>query len=360
MKISIASPQIGKAEIEAVSKVLKSGKLAQGEKVKEFEEKFARFIGVKYAVATSSGTTALEVVLRAHQIGPGDEVITTPFTFIASSNAILYTGAKPVFVDIDESFNIDPVKIEAAITKKTKAILPVHLYGNPANMTKILSIARKHKLRVIEDACQAHGATYKGRKVGSFGSGVFSFYPTKNMTTAEGGMITTNSREIYELARLLRSHGAKAKYQHEVLGYNYRMSDIGAAIGIEQLKKLPKFNECRIKNAQFLNRQLGNIAGIIVPKLDKDCQHVYHQYTIRVTDAFPLSRKQLIKKLLKKNIETAIHYPLTIPQQSLYQHLGFSTNFPVAKRMANEVLSLPIHPALTKKELNYITSQFLL
>ena len=244
MKINIASPKIGKEEIKAVTEVLKSGMLAQGPKVSEFEEKFARFIGVKYAIATSSGTTALEIALRAAGIGPDDEVITSPFTFIASANSILYTGARPVFADIvEQTFNLDPEKIEAKITKKTKAIMPVHLYGNACAMTKIMVIAKKRKLAIIEDACQAHGAEWGGKKVGSFGlAGAFSLYPTKNMTTGEGGMITTNSKEIYDKANLLRAHGSKIKYYHDILGYNYRMTDIEAAIGIEQQKKLNKFN----------------------------------------------------------------------------------------------------------------------
>ena len=251
MKINIASPQIGKEEIKAVTDVMKSGMLAQGPRVAEFEEKFAKFIGTKYAVATSSGTTALEVALRAHGIKEGDEVITTPFTFIASANSILYTGARPVFVDIDpETFNIDPDLIEKAITKKTKAILPVHLYGSACDMTKIMQIAKKHHLDVIEDACQAHGAEWKNKKVGSFGTGTFSLYPTKNMTTGEGGMITTNDKEVYEQALLIRAHGSKVKYYHDILGYNYRMTDIEGAIGIEQLKKLPKFNKARQANAR--------------------------------------------------------------------------------------------------------------
>ncbi len=241
MKVNIAQPQIGKEEIKAVTEVLKSGMLAQGPKVAEFEEKFAKFIGVKCAIATTSGTTALHVALLSAGIGPGDEVITTPLTFIATANAILYTGARPVFVDIDEAtYNINPDLIEKVITEKTKAIMPVHLYGQSANMTKIMAVARKHKLTVIEDACQAHGARWKEKKVGSFGIGAFSFYPTKNMTTGEGGMITTDSKEIYEKACLIRAHGSKVKYYHDILGYNFRLTDIGAAIGIEQLKKLPK------------------------------------------------------------------------------------------------------------------------
>lgn len=361
MKINIASPQIGKEEIKAVNEVLKSGMLAQGPKVKEFEEKFAKFIGTKFAIATSSGTTALEVALRALGIGAGDEVITTPFTFIASANSILYTGARPVFVDIDENtFNIDPEKIEKAVTKKTKVIMPVHLYGSACDMTKIMGVARKHKLAVIEDACQAHGAQWKGKCVGSFGTGAFSFYPTKNMTTGEGGMITTDSKEIYEKANLLRAHGSKVRYYHDILGYNYRMTDMEAAIGLEQLKKLPKFNAARIKNAKFLNKNLSKLTGIIVPEAPKDithvkdAKHVWHQYTIRITKDFGLSRDEVLSKLTQAGIGTAIFYPLPVNEQKLYQGLGYKANTPMAAKVSNEVLSLPVHPGLKQKDLEYI------
>lgn len=365
MRINIAAPQIGKEEIRAVTEVMKSGMLAQGPKVAEFEEKFAKFIGVKYAIATTSGTTALEVALRAAGIGEGDEVITTPFTFIASANSILYVGAKPVFVDIDEdTFQINPELIEKAITKKTKAIMPVHLYGSACDMTKIMAIAKKHKLVVIEDACQAHGAEWKNKKVGSFGIGAFSLYPTKNMTTGEGGMITTDSKEIYDQANLLRAHGSKVKYYHDILGYNYRMTDLGAAIGIEQLKKLPKFNAARIKNAGFLNKNLGQLPGIIVPVAPKEAKHVkdakpvWHQYTIRITPDFPVKRDAVLEKLHDAGIGTAVFYPLPLNEQKVYKELGYKSNTPVAKKISDEILSLPVHPGLKPSDLNYIVKTF--
>lgn len=359
MRINIAQPQIGKEEIKAVTAVLKSGMLAQGSKVAEFEEKFAKYIGVKYAVATSSGTTALHVTLLAVGVGPGDEVITSPFTFIASANSILYTGARPVFVDIDErTYNINQEKIESAITKQTKAIMPVHLYGQAADMTKIIKIAKKHKLAVIEDACQAHGAEWKKKKVGSFGTGAFSLYPTKNMTTGEGGIITTNYKEIYEKACLLRAHGSKVRYYHDILGFNFRMTDLEAAIGIEQLKKLDKFNKLRIKNAEFLNKNLGKTPGIIVPYVDKSAVHVFHQYTIRITPEFALSRDEVLKKLTEAGIGTAVFYPLPINEQKLYREMGYKNDTPTAAKISKEVLSLPIHPGLKKKDLEYIVRTF--
>ncbi len=359
MKINIAQPQIGQEEIKAVTEVLKSGMLAQGPKVALFEEKFAKFIGTKFAIATSSGTTALHVALLAHGIGPGDEVITSPFTFIATANSILYTGAKPVFVDIDEkTYNLNPAKIEKAITKKTKAILPVHLYGQPADMTKILAVARKHKLAVIEDACQAHGAEWRGRKVGSFGTGTFSLYPTKNMTTGEGGIITTDSREISEKAGLIRAHGSKVKYYHDILGFNFRMTDIAGAIGLEQLKKLPKFNKLRQKNAGFLSRNLAKIAGIITPFIDKNAEPVFHQYTIRISKEFGMARDEVLKKLTEAGIGTAVFYPLPINEQKVYKNLGSKADTPIAQKVAQEVLSLPVHPGLKQSDLEYIVKTF--
>jgi len=359
MKINIASPQIGKEEINAVVEVMKSGMLAQGPKVHEFEEKFAKFIGTKFAIATSNGTTALEVALRAYGIGEGDEMITTPFTFIASANAILYTGARPVFVDIDpETFNIDANLIEKAITKKTKAILPVHLYGSACDMTKIMSIAKKHKLAVIEDACQAHGAMWKEKKVGSFGTGAFSLYPTKNMTVGEGGMITTNDKAVYEACNLLRAHGSKVRYYHDILGYNYRMTDLEGAIGIEQLKKLPQFNKARQANAKFLNKELGKITGLIVPEAPKNVTHVYHQYTIRITKDFPIKRDEVLAKLTEAGIGTAVFYPLPLNRQEVYKKLGYKPNTPIADEITSEVLSLPVHPGLKKADLEFIVKTF--
>lgn len=359
MKINIAAPQIGQEEKDAVMEVMNSGMLAQGPKVAEFEKNFAEFIGVKHAIATSNGTTALEVALRAHGIKEGDEVITTPFTFIASANSILYTGARPVFVDIDETnFMIDPDLIEAAITDKTKAILPVHLYGNAANMTKIMEIATKHNLAVIEDACQAHGAEWNGQKVGSFGTGAFSLYPTKNMTVGEGGMITTNDDAVAENSNLLRAHGSKVRYYHDILGYNYRMTDIEGAIGIEQLKKLPKFNAARQANAKYLNEKLGELKGIIVPKAPENVTHVYHQYTIRITSEFGKTRDEVLAAITEAGIGSAVFYPLPVNEQKVYKDLGYTNNTPVAEKVAKEVLSLPVHPGLKQEDLDYIVETF--
>jgi perosamine synthetase len=353
--ISIAKPQIGEKEKELVMQVLNSGVIAQGPKVKEFEEKFSEYAGVKHSIATSSGTTALHIALLAHGIKPGDEVITTPFTFIASANSILYCGAKPVFADINkDTFNLDVAEIKKKITKKTKAILPVHLYGNAAGIDGIMELAEKKDLLVIEDACQAHGAMVGNKMAGSFSTGAFSFYPTKNMTTGEGGMITTDDEKISEKCRMLREHGSKIRYYHEILGYNFRMTDINAAIGIAQLERLPEFNVARIRNAEYLTKGLSKVKGIISPNVPSGTKHVFHQYTLRVTSAFGKTRDELAGILKEKGIGTGIHYPLTIHKQELYKKLGYKDKMPVAEKAAKEVLSLPVHPAVTQADLDYI------
>ena len=353
--IPIAKPIISDEEIEEVTKVLRSGFIAQGPKVAEFEEKFAKYIGVKHAVATSSGTTALHLALLAAGIGPGDEVITTPFTFAATGNAIIYVGAKPVFVDIDsDTYNINPKMIDEAVTDKTKAIMPVHLYGQPAEMDLINSSAKDHELLVIEDAAQAHGATYKGNKTGSLGDvGCFSFYPTKNMTTSEGGIITTDNEEIAEKSRVLRAHGESERYTHVVLGYNFRMTDVAAAIGIVQLKKLDKFNEKRITNAKYLIEHINEINGIKAPYVASNVKHVFHQFTIRVERS---KRDELMRFLNNRGIGTGIHYPKPIYEQKVYQELGFRASCPEAELASSEVISLPVHPSLEEIDLIKIVS----
>ncbi len=350
--IHMAKPQIGDEEKQAVLEVLDSGILAQGPRVKAFEEGFAEMCGVKYAVATSSGTTALHIAMLAHGIGEGDEVITSAFTFIASANSVLYAGAKPVFVDIDpRTFNLNPDLIEAAITPRTKAILPVHLYGLACDMDPILHLAERHGLIVIEDACQSHGAEYKGRKVGSFGTGTFSLYPTKNITSGEGGMITTNDAGIDEKCRVLRQHGMRKRYYHDELGYNFRMTDIHAAIGLAQLKKLEKFNAVRQANAKFLSE---NLKGVVVPYVPEGHTHVFHQYTIRVPDG---KRDALRAYLQERGIGSEVYYPVPIHQQSFYvSELGYKDHLPETERAAQEVLSLPVHAGLSSSDLEMIVA----
>jgi dTDP-4-amino-4,6-dideoxygalactose transaminase len=352
--IPIARPDMTDDEINAVAEVLKSGMLVQGKKVKELEEKFASFIGTKYSIATSSGTTALHIALLSHGIKPGDEIITSSFTFIASANSILFCGAKPVFVDIDsDTFNIDISKIEEKITPKTKAIMPVHLFGQSCDMNAIKAIAEKHNLLIIEDACQSHGADFNGKKVGSFGTGCFSFYPTKNMTTGEGGIITTNDTSIYEKAKLLRDHGMPERYKHSMLGYNFRMTDINAAIGIKQLAKLDEYNEKRISNAKFLNSNI-NVPGIITPKILQ--KHVFNQYTLKITSECKFSREELMQKLTESGIGNVIYYPSPVYDQEPYT--GYAKDCPIADKICKQVLSIPVHPRVSSEDLEKIKKFF--
>ena len=357
-KIRIVVPQLGSEEENAVLEVLRTRHIASGPKVREFEEKFSKYIGVKHAIAVANGTVALDLLLKSAGIKQGDEVITSPFSFIATANSILFQGAKPVFVDIDpETFNLDPEKVKEAITPRTRAILVVHLYGHPADMDALSEIAEDHNLLLLEDAAQAHGSEYKGEKTGSLGDGgAFSFYATKNMTTGEGGMIVTNSDEIARRARLLRNHGQESKYFHVELGYNYRMTDIAAAIGIVQLGKLDYLNNRRRKNASLLTSGLKGAKGIVAPIEKSYARHVYHQYVIRVKYEDGINREKLISFLDSKGIETAIHYPMIIPEQPLYRRLGIKcyNSCENAISASREVLSLPVHPGLAPEEINYM------
>lgn len=368
--ISIARPLIGREEEEAVLRVLASGQLAQGEEVAAFERRFAEICGAREAVAVSSGTAALHLALLAHGVGPGDEVITTAFSFAATANVILLVGATPVFVDIErDTYNIDPALVEAAITPRTKVIMPVHLYGNPSDMRRLEEIAAAHKLTIIEDAAQAHGAKIDDRTIGGFGTACFSFYATKNITAGEGGMVTTNDPAIAEKLRLLRNHGQQIRYYHTAIGYNYRMMNVQAAIGLAQLGKLEQFNERRIANARFLTEHLKGV--LQTPVVRPGHQHVYHQYTVRV----PGDRDQWAAKLHERGIGTGVHYPLPIYLQPFYrdsptqfrisspggnaQHDPSDLHLPETEAAAKQVLSLPVHPALSEADLSTIVKEVL-
>ncbi len=353
IKVPIAKPIIGEEEIENVVEVLKSGMIAQGPKVAEFEEKYAEWIGADYAIAVNSGTAALHVALLSCGIGEGDEVITTPFTFIASGNSILYTGAKPVFADINlDTYTMDPNSIEALITENTKAILPVQLYGQSADMEKINEIAERHGLIVIEDAAQAHGAQFNGENVGTLGDmSCFSFYPTKNMTTSEGGIITTNDEDLADNAKMFRAHGASVRYHHDEIGYNFRMTDISAAIGLAQLDKIDEFNDKRISNAAYLNDGLKDVDGVVTPYCSDRAKHVYHQYTIRVEKG---NRDDWVDIINDCGVGTGIHYPIPLYNQPIYKALGIDGGCPNAELAADNVISLPVHPSLTKEDLDRV------
>ncbi len=360
--IPVSKPFIGAAEKQAVMDVLDSGMLVQGPRTALLEEKFAAMCGTKYAIATSSGTTALHVALLAHEIGPGDEVITTPFTFIASVNSIVYTGARPVLVDIEEdTFNINPDLIERTITPRTKAIMVVHLYGYPCNMDPIRAIADRHGLVIIEDAAQAIGATYQGQRVGSFGTGCFSLYATKNIMSGEGGMITTDDEAIAQRCRMIRAHGSQRRYYHEILGFNFRMTDLHAAIGLVQMDRLDDFTARRQANAAFLNAHIHN-PKIVTPTVRPGYGHVWHQYTIRVLhpagDVDGMARDAAVQQLTTGGVGTGIFYPVPAHKQQHLASLGLNElRLPVAEKNALEVVSLPVHPQLSESDLETIASE---
>ncbi|MGQ9802169.1 MAG: DegT/DnrJ/EryC1/StrS family aminotransferase [Candidatus Saccharicenans sp.] len=342
------------SEIDAaIKEVLLSGQYILGPVVKEFEEEVAAYCGVKHAVGVASGSDALILTLRALGIGPGDEVITTPFTFVATAHAVLHCGARPVFVDIDpETFNINPDLIEPAITARTKAIIPVHLFGHPADMDPITRIARKFNLYVIEDAAQAFGASYKGRKVGSLGDvGCFSFFPTKNLGCyGDGGMVVTDNPEIAEKLDILRRQGCRQKYHAELLGYNSRLDSIQAAILKVKLKYVDQWNEKRRQVAHNYNKLLAD-SGIKTPKEAEYAYHVYHQYTIR-----SLNRDEVRKILSENGIEAGIYYPVAVHKQKAYASQMTGVVLEEAEQASEEVLSLPIWPGLDLEKQKEICS----
>lgn len=348
--IPAAKPIIGEEEIEAVVAVMRSGMLAQGKQVAAFEEEFAKELSDgRICVATNSGTSSLMLGLLACGIGPGDEVLVPSFTFAATANSVAACGATPVFVDIEpDYFNMDPQDAAAKITERTKAIMPVHLYGHPYNVDAFKALCEKHNLMLFEDAAQAHGATWNGEYVGTFGSfAAFSFYPTKNMTSGEGGMTTCISEDVARMVRLYRNQGMEVQYANEVVGYNNRMTDIHAAIGREQLKKIKGWIETRQANAAFLTE---NISGVITPKVAPEATHVYHQYTIRVEN----DRDGFIEALRNEyQVGCGVYYP--IPNHRLAT-FARPDELPQTEKAAKEVISLPVHPSLSEADLERIVS----
>ncbi len=340
---------------EAVGRVLERGQFVLGPEVAAFEREFAAYCRAGYAIGVNTGTSALHLALLAAGIGPGDEVITVPFTFVATAAAVLYTGARPVFVDVDPAtLTMDVAQIEAAITPRTRAILPVHLYGQPAEMDPILAIARRHGLVVIEDACQAHGAEYKGRRAGSIGDlGCFSFYPGKNLGAAgEGGAVTTSNAAYARTIRMLRDWGTEQKYHHQLKGYNYRLEELQAAILRVKLRHLEAWTEARRANAACYDDAL---AGLPLTRLaaTPHVRHVYHVYAVRTRG--PEHRAALQQALAGREVHTGIHYPIPVHLQEAYADLGYRRgDFPVAEAAADEVLSLPMYAELSVEQIDEI------
>lgn len=353
------SPEIDALRDElhaAVDRVLTSGQFILGPEVAAFEQEFADDIGVRHAIGVNSGTDALVIGLRALGIGPGDEVITTPFTFVATAEAIAVAGATPVFADIlPDTFNIDPAAVEAAITERTRAIIPVHLFGQSADMPPLLELAAKHDCLILEDVAQAVGGTYQGRKLGSIGNAAtFSFFPSKNLgALGDAGLITTNDDTVAEQARMLRAHGSKRKYFNELHGYNSRLDAIQAAMLRVKLPHLESWNTQRQQVAETYNRLLADVDGITAPPVSPDATHVYHQYTVRVTGT---DRDSLQSRLKSAGISSAIYYPVPLHQLPLYESAA-ATTYPHSEAAAAEVLSLPISPSLDKPTIERIVNE---
>jgi len=362
--ITINAPQIGEEEIEAVVKVMKSGFLTHGlgagPVVTKFEKAFAKFVGAKHAIAVNTGTSALHLAIAGAGIKQGDEVILPSFTFVSTAEVIAMAGAKPVFVDIDpETYNIAPEKVEKALTKKIRAIMPVDLYGLSADMQPIKEIAEKHGLIVIEDSAQAHGASYKGKPPGAFADvACWSFYASKNMTTGEGGMITTNNDELAERMRFMRSHGEKEKYKSLMLGHNYHMPEIQAAIGFVQLNKLPKFIAKRRENAERLTAKLREAKRLQLPKEPKGYKHSWYLYTVRLKGAKVKKRDEIVEALRQKGIGAEVYYVTPIHLMPYYRKFR-TYRLPETERTANQVFSLPVHPGVTAEQIDFVSESVL-
>jgi perosamine synthetase len=357
--VPITTVRFGESEERLVLEVLRSGMLAQGPKVARLEELFCAMTGAGHAVAVNNGTTALVAALQALELGPGDEVVTTPFTFVATLNAALEAGATVRFADIGlDDFGLDAASVEGAVTEHTRVLMPVHLYGQAADMAALVPLAERHGLAVVEDAAQAHGAETDGRRVGTFGQACFSLYATKNVTTGEGGVVTTDDDRLADRLRLLRNQGMRARYQYELAGHNYRMTDLQAAVGIPQMERLDEITEARRANAAALDDGLRGLTGLVTPAEVTGRRHVYHQYTVRVTDEAPLTRDDLGERLAEAGVGSGIYYPRLVHDYACYQgHPGVVVGeTPNAALAAAQVLSLPVHPHLTPGELDQVVT----
>lgn len=355
-EIPIASVELTDEEIAAAVEVLESGYLVAGSKTEEFEDRFAEEVGAEHAVAVGSGTAALHIAYIAF-IDEGDEVLVPSFSHISTASMIEFAGGTPIFVDIDpRTFTIDLEDARKKVSEDTSAIVPVHLFGNACDVDAITDFATTHDLSVIWDAAQAHGTTYKGSDVGTFDDAVcYSFYPTKNMFTGEGGMITTNNDDIAEQFRLLRAHGQTEKYLHPVIGFNYRITDIGSAIGLKQVEKLESFVEERRENAAYLTDNLAEVDGIVTPEVPDYAEHSYHQYTILVNPGVvEMTRDELATKLNERGIGNAVHYPRGIHEQPAFEKRYGEQTLPVVEDLSERILSLPVYPGLDEAELERI------
>ncbi|HXH48220.1 MAG TPA: DegT/DnrJ/EryC1/StrS family aminotransferase [Terriglobia bacterium] len=354
--VPIAQVSLDRREIRAVEQVLKTGNLRAGKVTEEFEESFAASVGARHAIAVTSGTAALFLACYA-LLRPGDEVIVPDFTFAATATMAAAVGARPVFADVNpRTFTLEPAEVERHISPQTRALIPVHLYGQPADIGGLARLARRHKLKIIWDAAQAHGAQFRGRDVGSFPDAVcYSFYPTKNMTTGEGGMITTSNSSLAAELRLLRSHGDAGRYRHVRLGFNFRTTDIASAIGRVQLARLPKAIRARQKNAKILSKELSGIPGLQTPEMVPGTGHAFSLFTICVdAKKAGMSRDELAKSLQLRGIQSAVHYPLPLHRQPVFRGYGLDRDYPVSARLAKSVLSLPVYPGVREKDLHYI------
>lgn len=354
-KIRLSKPAVDDADIRAVTDTLRSGVLVQGPKAIAFEKAFAHYVGVEHAVAVSSGTAALHCAVHALGVGPGDEVITTPLTFISTATAALYEGAKIVFADIKpQDFLIDAKEIAKKVTKQTKAVITVDLFGKLCDYAEIRAVIPKN-VAIIEDACQAVGATRDGKRSGAWGDlGAFSLYATKNMMVGEGGMLTTNNAEYARSAKLFRNVGQSDRYVYESLGYHYRMPEMSAALGLSQLSKVERFNKIRRKNAAKFRQRLDGIRGLVLP-MDSGPDHVYHQFTVRVTSDCKHTRDEIVKYMESHGIQIGIYYPKPLHLYPMFMEMGYvKGDFPVAEQASKEVLALPVHPLLSDKDINFI------
>jgi perosamine synthetase len=355
--IPISTVQLGDAVEASVLEVLRSGQIAQGKKVAQFEKGFAELCGVDHAVAVNNGSTALTAALLGLGVGSGDEVLTSPFTFIATVNAVLATGARVRFADITvEDFALDPASVKQAVTDRTSVLMPVHLFGQTADMDPLLAIVAEHGLQLVEDAAQAHGARYRDRSAGAFGVGCFSLYATKNLTTGEGGMITTGDADLADRLRVLRNQGMRARYEYEMVGHNYRMTDLAAAVGLPQLAGYADQVALRRRNAARLTERLEGLRGLTVPRVAAERQHVWHQYTVLVGDDAAVNRDELGRQLAERGVGSGIYYPHLVGDYDCYRDhpLVEHADTPIARQVSAQCLSLPVHAALSEDDVQAV------